>query len=110
VARWKDGQIVEENLATTRRVDAPGPRAETPGRRDHTGDWAIADDCDLPEPRASAFLLGLSTSMTDHPMPAAFLGHGNPMNALDRNRYTEAWQTFRREHPAPSSRWSSNGS
>jgi hypothetical protein len=27
VARWKDGQIVEENLATTRRVDAPGPRA-----------------------------------------------------------------------------------
>jgi 4,5-DOPA dioxygenase extradiol len=27
-------------------------------------------------------------------MPAAFLGHGNPMNALDRNRYTEAWRDF----------------
>ena len=27
-------------------------------------------------------------------MPAAFFGHGNPMNALDRNRYTEAWQAF----------------
>jgi 4,5-DOPA dioxygenase extradiol len=27
-------------------------------------------------------------------MPAAFLGHGNPMNALDRNRYTEAWRTL----------------
>ena len=26
--------------------------------------------------------------------PAAFLGHGNPMNALARNRYTEAWRAF----------------
>jgi 4,5-DOPA dioxygenase extradiol len=27
-------------------------------------------------------------------MPAAFLGHGSPMNTLDRNRYTEAWRSF----------------
>jgi 4,5-DOPA dioxygenase extradiol len=27
-------------------------------------------------------------------MPAAFLGHGNPMNALDHNRYTDAWRDF----------------
>ncbi len=27
-------------------------------------------------------------------MPAAFIGHGNPMNALDVNRYTRAWQAF----------------
>jgi len=27
-------------------------------------------------------------------MPAAFLGHGSPMNALETNRYTEAWHTF----------------
>jgi 4,5-DOPA dioxygenase extradiol len=27
-------------------------------------------------------------------MPAAFLGHGNPMNALDGNRYTAAWRAF----------------
>ncbi|MDT4899728.1 MAG: dioxygenase extradiol, partial [Pseudonocardiales bacterium] len=27
-------------------------------------------------------------------MPAAFIGHGNPMNALARNRYTEAWRAF----------------
>lgn len=27
-------------------------------------------------------------------MPAAFLGHGNPMNALDHNRYTEAWRAL----------------
>jgi 4,5-DOPA dioxygenase extradiol len=35
------------------------------------------------------------------PMPAAFLGHGNPMNALDHNRYTEAWQTFGTSVPRP---------
>ena len=34
-------------------------------------------------------------------MPAAFLGHGNPMNALDRNRYTEAWQAFGTSVPRP---------
>ncbi len=34
-------------------------------------------------------------------MPAAFLGHGNPMNALDRNRYTEAWGAFGSSVPRP---------
>ncbi len=38
---------------------------------------------------------------TDRPMPAAFLGHGNPMNALDHNRYTEAWQAFGLSVPRP---------
>jgi 4,5-DOPA dioxygenase extradiol len=32
--------------------------------------------------------------MPDHLMPAAFIGHGNPMNALDHNRYTDAWHSF----------------
>ena len=27
-------------------------------------------------------------------MPAAFFGHGTPMNALDDNRYTQAWRAF----------------
>ena len=27
-------------------------------------------------------------------MPAAFLGHGSPMNALEHNVYTEAWHAF----------------
>lgn len=34
-------------------------------------------------------------------MPAAFLGHGNPMNALERNRYTEAWRHFGQSVPTP---------
>ena len=27
-------------------------------------------------------------------MPTAFIGHGNPMNALERNRYTDSWRAF----------------
>ena len=27
-------------------------------------------------------------------MPAAFIGHGSPMNALESNRYTAAWRQF----------------
>lgn len=34
-------------------------------------------------------------------MPAAFLGHGNPMNALETNRYTQAWRAFGRAVPRP---------
>jgi len=48
-------------------------------------------------------------------MPAAFLGHGSPMNALDRNRYTEAWRAFGAAVPRPrailavSAHWHVNG-
>jgi 4,5-DOPA dioxygenase extradiol len=34
-------------------------------------------------------------------MPAAFLGHGTPMNALDDNRYTQAWTAFGAAVPRP---------
>ncbi|MGA7416938.1 MAG: 4,5-DOPA dioxygenase extradiol, partial [Acidimicrobiales bacterium] len=34
-------------------------------------------------------------------MPAAFLGHGTPMNAIDHNRYTDAWRMFGAEIPRP---------
>jgi 4,5-DOPA dioxygenase extradiol len=34
-------------------------------------------------------------------LPAAFFGHGNPMNALDHNRYTEAWRAFGAEVSRP---------
>lgn len=35
------------------------------------------------------------------PIPAAFLGHGSPMNALESNRYTEAWRTLGETVPRP---------
>jgi len=34
-------------------------------------------------------------------MPAAFLGHGNPMNTLEHNEYTRAWQHFGRSCEEP---------
>ena len=35
------------------------------------------------------------------PMPALFVGHGNPMNTLEHNSWTEAWQTFGLTVPRP---------
>ncbi|WP_406070723.1 4,5-DOPA dioxygenase extradiol [Micromonospora sp. NBC_01638] len=34
-------------------------------------------------------------------MPAAFIGHGNPMNALEVNRYTTSWKAFGAAVPRP---------
>jgi 4,5-DOPA dioxygenase extradiol len=34
-------------------------------------------------------------------MPAVFFGHGTPMNALDDNRYTQAWRAFGAAVPKP---------
>ena len=34
-------------------------------------------------------------------MPAIFLGHGNPMNAISTNAYTEAWTAIGRSIPRP---------
>lgn len=34
-------------------------------------------------------------------MPAIFFGHGNPLNALRRNAYTEAWAAIGRSLPRP---------
>jgi 4,5-DOPA dioxygenase extradiol len=36
------------------------------------------------------------------PMPVLFFGHGNPMNAVSRNIYTEAWERLGMELPRPS--------
>lgn len=43
----------------------------------------------------------MTTDATPDLMPAAFLGHGSPMNAVERNRYTEAWAAFGRAVPRP---------
>ena len=39
--------------------------------------------------------------MSGRMMPAAFLGHGSPMNALESNRYTGAWRAFGASVPRP---------
>jgi 4,5-DOPA dioxygenase extradiol len=33
--------------------------------------------------------------------PTAFIGHGSPMNAIERNRYTESWRSFGASLPRP---------
>lgn len=48
-------------------------------------------------------------------MPAVFIGHGNPMNALARNRYTDAWRRIGESVPKPgailaiSAHWTTRG-
>ena len=39
--------------------------------------------------------------MAERAMPAVFLGHGSPMNALERNRYSSAWAAFGASVPRP---------
>jgi 4,5-DOPA dioxygenase extradiol len=34
-------------------------------------------------------------------MPAAFIGHGSPMNALERNQYTQSWRALGASVPRP---------
>ncbi|MFW0797223.1 4,5-DOPA dioxygenase extradiol [Gordonia sp. CPCC 205515] len=34
-------------------------------------------------------------------MPMAFIGHGSPMNAIERNDYTHAWERFGKSVPRP---------
>lgn len=39
--------------------------------------------------------------MAGNLMPAAFVGHGSPMNALETNRYTESWRALGEAIPTP---------
>ena len=34
-------------------------------------------------------------------MPALFVGHGNPMNAIDDNKFTQTWQLIGESIPFP---------
>ena len=38
---------------------------------------------------------------TPSPMPTIFFGHGNPMNALQCNAYTEGWAAIGAKIPRP---------
>lgn len=48
-------------------------------------------------------------------MPVAFVGHGNPMNAIERNEFYRAWETLGRRLPKPdavlciSAHWETQG-
>jgi 4,5-DOPA dioxygenase extradiol len=37
----------------------------------------------------------------ENPMPAIFFGHGNPLNALARNAWTDGWAAIGKEIPRP---------
>ena len=80
-----DGGVRRPDLL--RPCDADGLRAQRrrqPRRRAAVaGRWRRRDDAPVPQ------------------MPAAFIGHGSPMNALDHNRYTAAWAAFGAGVPAP---------
>src|SRR5207342_3354491 len=43
----------------------------------------------------------MSRPMSDRRMPAAFIGHGSPLNTLERNRYTSAWRVLGEKVPRP---------
>ncbi len=49
-------------------------------------------------------------------MPLLFVGHGNPMNAIEDNRFSDAWKKIGRELPRPqailsvSAHWLTRGS
>lgn len=50
-----------------------------------------------------------------HPMPALFVGHGSPMNALEENAFVKKWKKLGRELPKPaailciSAHWETRG-
>jgi aromatic ring-opening dioxygenase catalytic subunit (LigB family) len=37
---------------------------------------------------------GMSQMSSSRLLPAVFFGHGNPMNALEVNRYSQAWRAY----------------
>ena len=41
------------------------------------------------------------THESSGPLPALFVGHGNPMNAITANPYTEAWRAMAASFPKP---------
>ena len=46
-------------------------------------------------------------------MPAVFVGHGSPMNAIEDNRWSQSWRPLARQLPRPglciSAHWETEG-
>ncbi len=61
-------------------------------------------------------LTALTTLPTTDPLPAVFVGHGSPMNAIEDNEYSRAWHTLGSSLPTPravlvvSAHWLTDGS
>ena len=57
----------------------------------------------------------LSQSKSTPPMPVLFVGHGNPMNAIEENSFVESWRNIAKTIPIPSAilcisaHWETNG-
>ena len=53
--------------------------------------------------------------MKENIMPALFVGHGSPMNAIEKNRFSETWKNLAQTLPKPkaivgiSAHWETNG-
>src|SRR6476661_1293525 len=63
--------------------------------------YAGSDLRPTPAARLGRVATPVETETGPELMPAAFFGHGNPMNALETNRYTNAWQAFGESVPRP---------
>jgi aromatic ring-opening dioxygenase catalytic subunit (LigB family) len=53
----------------------------------------VAKPCARRVSRQVCTISRVTTDSVDR-LPAAFIGHGSPMNALEVNRYTSAWKAF----------------
>src|ERR1700728_5401084 len=56
-------------------------------------------------PAAGSHMTSLNSAFADLPatprMPALFVGHGNPMNAIEDNSYSRAWRAMGVRLPTP---------
>lgn len=63
----------------------------------------------------SSFSSSLGNIFTQIKMPVVFAGHGSPMNAIERNGFSEGWQKIAKELPEPtailciSAHWETRG-
>src|SRR5690606_21563681 len=55
----------------------------------------------VPKTAGSEAGSGVEMSSDQRSRPAAFIGHGSPMNTIERNRFTEAWRAFGASVPRP---------
>jgi len=45
----------------------------------------------------------MTNTVSDHKMPALFLGHGSPMNVIENNLFTKSWEILGKSLPRPKS-------